>query len=306
MDRRTFVLNATRVAAASALGYSSAGCAANEIYSVFPCLSVVPPPTPVAGMTYIKASQIGCALDCDLTTGLNKNNGGPATDDAPVINAAMAGASATDPITLILDGGALISGLFMPAGGYWSIAGLGCGTGFFIKTGTNNDGIHNGGPTAAVPSDPGPTVPLPARGSSVSLSNFSLNGNRGDGLNGDSTSGNPAGSTTIPDLGYFAINLTNLNNITLENVVVVDSPSYHFRLSNVGNVVASGCVMQSSGPNTDGIHFDGPANNIAISNCSFTTGDDAIALNCPEGYSGNISQVSVTGCTFNSPTLMRL
>ena len=30
-------------------------------------------------------------------------------------------------------GSALISGLFLPAGGYWSIAGLGCGTGFYVK-----------------------------------------------------------------------------------------------------------------------------------------------------------------------------
>ena len=36
------------------------------------------------------------------------------------------------------------------------------------------------------------------------------------------------------------------------------------------------------------------------------SGDDAIALNCPEGYSGNISRVAVTNCTFNSISLMRL
>ena len=36
------------------------------------------------------------------------------------------------------------------------------------------------------------------------------------------------------------------------------------------------------------------------------SGDDSIALNCPEGYSGNISRVAVTNCTFNSLSLMRL
>jgi hypothetical protein len=35
-------------------------------------------------------------------------------------------------------------------------------------------------------------------------------------------------------------------------------------------------------------------------------GDDAIALNCPEGYSGNISRVTVSNCTFNSWSLMRV
>jgi len=303
MDRRGFVRKAGLVAAGSALGWSPLGCAASVINPYIPCLAEVDAPAPVAGMTYIRASAIGCALDCDLATGLNPHTGGAATDDAPLINAAMAGATANHPITLLLDGSALISGLFLPAGGYWSIAGLGCGTGFFIKTGTNNDGIHNGGPTAAVPSDPGP--PAPARGSSVSLSNFTLNGNQGNGLNGDSTTGAPQGNGPA-DVWYFGINLMDLNNITITNVVVVNSPSYHIRLSNVGNVAVSGCVMRSVGPNTDGLHFDGPANDITISNCDFTVGDDAIALNCPEGHSGNISRVAVSGCTFNSPDMIRL
>lgn len=256
---------------------------------------------PVAGMTYIRASEIGCALDCNLENGRNKNTGGAATDDGPRINAAMALASAAQPITLIIDGSALISGLFLPAGGHWSIAGLGCGTGFFVKEGTNNDGIHNGPADANVL--PNPLPPAPARGSNVSLSNFTLNGNQGNGLNGDSTNKIRQGSAT---LWYFGINLMNLNNISIEKVVVVNTPAYHIRLSNVGNVTVSGSVMRSFGANTDGLHFEGPSNDLTISDCDFTTGDDAIALNAPEGYSGNISGVTVTNCTFNSFSLMRL
>ena len=286
------------MAAGSAFGLSLTGCGSAF---VIPCLGPAPPPTPQSGMTYIRASEIGCALDCDLRNGRNKYTGGAATDDGPRINAAMAGASAGNPITLIIDGSALISGLFLPAGGHWNIAGLGCGTGFFVKTGTNNDGIHNGAPAAAVPSDPGP--PAPSRGVNVSLSNFTLNGNQGNGVDGNSTSGSQLGSRTTY---YFGINLMNLDNISIEKVVVVKSSAYHIRLSNVGNVRISGCVMKSHGLGTDGLHFDGPANDITISNCDFTTGDDAIALNCPEGYSGNISRVEVTNCTFNSWSLMRL
>jgi len=251
-------------------------------------------------MTYIRASKIGCALDCDLRTGRNKHTGGTATDDGPRINAAMAGASADNPITLIIDGSALISGLFLPAGGYWNIAGLGCGTGFFVETGTNNDGIHNG-PAAVIPNNPGP--PAPARGRNVSLTNFTLNGNQGDGYDGNSTSGTRQGSTSA---WYFGINLTNLENIVIEKVVVVRTSAFHIRLSNVGHVNVSGCVMHSDGLSTDGLHFDGPANDITISNCDFKTGDDSIALNCPEGYTGNISRVDVSDCTFNSLSLMRL
>jgi len=298
IDRRRFVLGAGLLAVGSAFDLPLVGC---DSGFVIPCLGPAAAPVPVPGMTYIRASAIGCALDCSLENGRNKYTGGTATDDGPLINAAMAGASADNPITLIIDGSALISGLFLPAGGYWSIAGLGCGTGFFVKSGTNNDGIHNGPPNANVPSDPGP--PAPARGQNVSLSNFTLNGNQGNGSNGNSTTGLRQGGK---ETWYFGINLMNLDNITLEKVVVVNTPAYHFRLSNVGNVAASGCVMKSYGGNTDGLHFDGPANDITISNCDFTTGDDSIALNCPEGYSGNISRVAVTDCTFNSFSLMRL
>ena len=275
------------------------GCSDFEVE--LPCLGPAAPPQPAPGMTHIWASKIGCALDCDLRSGTNKNTGGKATDDAPRINAAMAAASATNPITLIIDGAALISGLFLPAGGYWNIAGLGCGTGFFVKTGTNNDGIHNGGPRATEPSFPGPNAP--PRGSNVSLRNFTINGNQGSGRNGDSTTGSAQGNP----VWHFAINLMNLNNVDLENVVVVNSPSFQITFSNVGNVNVSGCLLRSQGHNTDGLHFDGPANDITISNCDITSGDDAIALNCPEGYGGNISRVTVTNCKFNSSTfLMRL
>jgi hypothetical protein len=67
-----------------------------------------------------------------------------------------------------------------------------------------------------------------------------------------------------PALIYFGINLMNLNNITIQNVVVVLPPAYHFRFSNVGNVAVSGCVMQSVGLSTDGLHFDGLADDITI------------------------------------------
>lgn len=299
IDRRCFVLRAGLLAAGSAFGYSLMGCSEFELS--IPCLGPAAAPVPVVGMTYIWASKIGCALDCDLRNGRNKHTGGAATDDGPRINAAMAGATADHPITLIIDGSALISGLFLPAGGHWSIAGLGCGTGFFVKAGINNDGIHNGPPDAAVPFYIGP--PAPPRGMNVSLSNFTLNGNQGNGHDGVSTTGLRQGT---PERWYFGISLMNLENIVLENVVIVNTASFHIRFSNVGNVKATGCVMRSSGLSTDGLHFDGPANDITISNCDFTTGDDSIALNCPEGYSGDISRVEVTNCTFNSLSLMRL
>lgn len=300
INRRQFLANAGIATAGLALNGPLLGCS-DVTYTYIPCLGPAAAPAPVPGMTYIKASEIGCALDCSLYTGRNKHTGGRATDDAPRISAAMAAASASHPITLIIDGSALISGLFLPAGGHWSIAGLGCGTGFFVKGGTNNDGIHNGPPDAGVPGDPGP--PAPPRGADVSLSNFTLNGNAGDGRSGDSTTGEVQGT----DLTWFiGINLMNLDNIQVEKVVVVNTPAYHFRFSNVGHVTISGCVMQSPRPRTDCLHFDGPANDISISGCDCSTEDDAIALNCNEGYSGDISRVTITNCKLKGSSLMRL
>jgi len=296
MDRRNFIKTASLFGAGSTIASSLIGCQAyTEI--LLPHLAVVEPPAPVAGMTYIWASKIGCALDCDLGTGRNKHTGHTATDDAPRINAAMAGASADNPLTLIIDGSALISGLFLPAGGYWSIAGLGGDSGFFIKSGSNSDGIVNASLSAPALWQPGP--PAPPRGQNVSLSNFTLNGNR----SGDSTSRLLLGTSTT---WFCGINLVNLNNISIENIVTVNTPAFNFRFNNVGNVSVSGCIMMGNEPGSDGLHFDGPANDIAISNCQFSTGDDSIALNCPEGYTGNISRVSVKDCTFNSWSLMRL
>jgi glycosyl hydrolase family 28 len=295
IDRRHFLRQAGALTAGSIFCGTITSCASYDIN--IPCLGPAAAPAPVAGMTYIRASQIGCALDCDLKSGESRFGGGRATDDGPRINAALAGASATNPITLIIDGSALVSGLFLPSGGHWGIAGLGCGTGFFVKNGANNDCIHNGPPDAAVPFNP--ETLAPTRGMNVSLSNFTVNGNQ----QRNSTSGNRLGSNVA---WYCGINLMNLDHVTMENVVVVNTPAFHIRLSNVGNVSVSGCVMQSEGSGTDGVHIDGPSNDIAITNCSFMTGDDSIALNCPEGYSGDISRVQVSGCKFNSWSLMRL
>jgi hypothetical protein len=133
--------------------------------------------------------------------------------------------------------------------------------------------------------------------------NFTVYVNQGTGHPGDSTTGKQQGAM---DRWYCGINLMTLDNILLEKVVVVNTPSYHVRFSNVGNVTVSGCVLKSRGPSTDGLHFDGPVNDITIDDCDFTTDDDSIALNCPEGYSGDISRVAVSNCTFSGLSLMRL
>src|SRR5258705_2858946 len=127
ITRRSFVRTAGIVAAGSTLS-CSVGCGANEFYPVLPCLSEVAAPAPIGAMTYIKASEIGCALDCDLSTGRNKLTGGAATDDAPRINAAMAGATRGPPINLIFAGKALVLGAVLLSGGDLRLACPRCTT----------------------------------------------------------------------------------------------------------------------------------------------------------------------------------
>ena len=253
-----------------------------------------------------KASELGCALNVNLDTGAALSGTGTPTDDTALLQAFLATASATNPIALIMDGAALVTGLQLSAVGFTTIQGGGDATGFFLKTGSNNDGIHNR--PAGYVNDPGP--PAPSRvAQQVQLLNFRLNGNRGDGHSGNSTTGDTHGSPWL-----FGINLMDMEQITIDQVTVFHASTYGIRLSNTGHATITRCRLAPFGPsetvratNTDGIHINGPANDIAISGCYFRTGDDAIALNAPEGHSGNIERVTASDCVFDqSQTMMRI
>ncbi len=244
-----------------------------------------------------KASELGCALNVNLDTGAG--TAGVATDDTALLNAFLATASATNPIVLIIDGAALITGLRLSPAGYTSIQGSGDATGFFLAQGSNNDGIHNRPPGYV--NDPGPPAP-PRVAQQVSLLNFRLNGNRGDGRSGNSTTGDTHGGPAW----LFGINLMDMEHVTIDRVTVFHASTYSIRLSNVGHATLTRCRLAPFGPaetvtptNTDGIHINGPGNDIAISGCYFRTGDDAVALNAPEGHTGNIARVTVTDCVFD-------
>lgn len=247
-----------------------------------------------------KASELGCALDVNLDTGAGLK--GTATDDTALLNIFLATASASSPIVLIMDGAALITGLRIAYTGYTTIQGQGESTGFFLAQASNNDGIHNRPPNYA--NDPGPPVP-PRHAQHVALLNFRLNGNRGDGHTGNSTQG------THGSPWLFGINLLDMEHITIDRVTVFHASTYAIRLSNVGNVTITGCRLAAFSPaelvgptNTDGIHINGPANDITIRHCYFRTGDDGIALNAPEGHGGSIVRVSASDCVFDGSQLM--
>lgn len=278
------------------------------------------PSTPLT--TYVYASQLGLELNCDLMTGLNKTTGQAAADDGPAINAFLANASASNPLCLLMDGSSCTSGIFGPAGGYWSIQGFGHSTGFFQRAGTNNDVIHNGNALygyGAGPGDPGsgPGGAAPARGANISISDIFINGNRGNGYSGNTTSGDPRQATAISGQGapwVMGINIMNMDHVRIDNVRLYNISTYNIRLTNVGNATVTRCHFENFLPtdtvvaqNSDGLHINGPSNDITISDCYFRTGDDAIALNAAEGWSGLITRVSVVNCTAHqAQTMMRV
>lgn len=247
------------------------------------------------GREILTASSLGAILDCDLTTG-NKIGGGTATDNTTILNNVLSTASPTNPIHLIIDGPTLITGLVIPATGFVTIEGNGFSSGFYMKSGSNNHVIMSAHTSETV---------LPgSRGSNVQIKNLTCNGNR----LGNSTSGDlrfmPSGHW------IFGIWLMNLDHILLENLYVLNIPMFAVLFDNCGDVDCKNIHIYDPyhTVNCDGIHIDGPANDIRISDCFFdNNGDDAVAINAPEGYCGTISRVAVSNCIFkNTLTMTRV
>lgn len=235
-----------------------------------------------------------------------------AADSTAVLNAFLATASATNPIRLILDGYFGVTGLVIAAAGYTTIEGNGPGTGVFILENSEspNDVIRLGPYTASVGNSEGAyNLAVPAQAAkNIVLRNFLVQPNSQSGENGETNaaanqpaSGDPAHST-------YGIMLASATDIVVDGLTFLEAaPNYCLCLSNVARARVTNCSFTTTGTGHDGVHIDGPSSDIHIANCYFATGDDAIALNAPEGFGGDISRVTVTNCIFNgSLTVMRI
>jgi hypothetical protein len=256
--------------------------------------------TPFFGNTPVNvktASQLGASIDFSV-------------DVTHVLNTFLATASATNPIKLILDGMFLTTGLVISPNGYTTIEGTGWGSGVFVLNGSNQDGIRIGAYTSATGNSEGAyNIALPARlATNIILRDFTLDANGAGNTTG------PIGCAPInepvadaPVHGVYGAILANCTNVHVDNVNFKASPTYALCLTNAGFVTVSDCQFISTGTLHDGVHIDGPSSDIGIDNCYFSTGDDSIALNAPEGYGGDISRVTVTNCRFNgSLAVMRI
>ena len=255
------------------------------------------------GFNVVYASQIpGVALDCDLMAG-TKIGGGTATDNTAAFNSLLATASATNPIKLIIDGSSLVSGIVLPSTGYVCLEGIDrFNSGFYQKSASNADVIQNGIPYINIGGFT-PTGTAPALGGPVEIRNLFINGNRGNGTNGNSNSGDPRG---IPSTYWFAnICLYGVNGLVIENVYSYDSSAYSFRLINCANGgIRNNIIFNPNvtpGLNQDCIHMCKPFTDFTIhGNLMYNNNsDDGVAINAPEGYSsGTMDRIVVHSNTY--------
>jgi hypothetical protein len=278
----------------------------------------------------IYASAAGCALNTNLL-----NGGG--TDDSVILNAILATAPTLTALELIIDGPALINSplrifsnttiTFLPG------AGLFCGQGtngpalanaHWVSSFNNGSPIYDGSTIV----DKNITIRGPGF----------INGNRGNGTTGNCTSGNFRSSAANPNnipvgmlisnLMFFGVRYLNVSDITSYT-----SPCYQSWYANcftvrIQNFIAIDPEVTGSNPevfnNSDGMHFNGPVDDLEIIGCFLQAGDDGIALNAADGnlqpgdggggfggfqtvYAGPITRVNVVGIRYNpAQTCFRL
>jgi polygalacturonase len=96
--------------------------------------------------------------------------------------------------------------------------------------------------------------------------------------------------------------LNNVKNLTMEDVTLKNSPSFHFVPTDCENVNIKNVyvVAPDSAPNTDGID-PSRCKNVKITDCKFDVGDDCIAVksNKTEKGTGFLTEnLEITGCSF--------
>ncbi len=186
------------------------------------------------------------------------------------------------------------------------------GSGFFQKAGSNTDVINNGATNPPCPggySDPGWATPgpAPARGSGIIFQNLMINGNRVHNSTTGSLTGRGGFTATYGAAycSFIGMNIYDVNNVDIEGNYFFQTSAYNLRLMNDGFVTVNHNRFDEFGPgagvyesNSDGLHISGPANNITADGNYFKTGDDAWALNAPEGWVGPITYINITNSQY--------
>jgi hypothetical protein len=131
---------------------------------------------------------------------------------------------------------------------------------------------------------------------SVVIRHLGINGNGSVFPNGNST------ATDLRCAGWcLGISLANLQYYELNDVYIYDAPTYGSLTANVARQVYRDIRVVTPhlyNGNTDGIHLDGPCGTFDVEGAYFATGDDAIAVNLPEGYGGSCGGGTIKNVTY--------
>lgn len=74
------------------------------------------------------------------------------------------------------------------------------------------------------------------------------------------------------------LQLINCKDILIDGITLLDGPQWTIHPVYCENVIIRNVNITTKGPNTDGLNPDS-CRNVLIENCSFSTGDDCIAIN---------------------------
>jgi hypothetical protein len=117
------------------------------------------------------------------------------------------------------------------------------------------------------------------------------------------------GSAWVPDGGTSNLynwvtgaEISSIFNLNVDNVRMINSPSFHWRVTNATNVSIRNSVVERTAYDAafsyDGYNISGPAKNVSlINNICKNIHDDCTAINAAaiEGYGGRIENVNVDG-----------
>ncbi len=96
------------------------------------------------------------------------------------------------------------------------------------------------------------------------------------------------------------VEIQDCENVIIENITITNSAGWTLHPYNSKNVKINGITIKNNlfGPNTDGIDVTG-CEDVMISNCNISGGDDAIALKTTED-SKECKRITVTNCILES------
>ncbi len=139
-----------------------------------------------------------------------------------------------------------------------------------------------------------------------SNSNIKIQGGIWNG-NGFNKLLNPAQIHDNAQLGFLgwvsAIQFFGVENLTIQDATILKPRTFALHAGKVKNVFIQNVkidVGEEAPINCDGLHFDGPSNNVTIKDCVIRAKDDHVAFNADEEPGGDITDITIDNITLDN------